>query len=174
MNLNAIINLSKLNNNNQINNLQIGGTQITDFETKINLILDALFIKDPNKRKQIIDAMNKFNDSEKYKLINDTQINELVEKDAELGTLHEKILKNFPDISDQWYKLMENLAKLQTFILLQKIEPTNCQPIISEIINALNNKITTVNNILEEKLNSNTQKKYLKYKSKYFHLKNNI
>ena len=158
--------------------------KIPGFEEFIKKILDTLQI-DPKSINDIIaDMDSKFNRSDKYKILNNPKINELLKADEDLKRLEQKLEPYYNDIKDQWNLMMKNLGKLQTFIFLKKIEPSNCGPIINEIITALNTKINTVNEILEENIKSTNnqaggnidsfKQKYLKYKSKYLHIKNNI
>ena len=158
--------------------------KIPGFEEFIKRILDTLQI-DPKSISDIIaDMDSKFNRSDKYKILSNPKINELLKADEDLKKLEQKLEPYYNDIKDQWNLMMKNLGKLQTFIFLKKIEPSNCGPIINEIITALNTKINTVNEILEENIKSTNnqaggnidsfKQKYLKYKSKYLHIKNNI
>ena len=102
------------------------------------------------------------------------------------------------NIRINWDKLSSSLGQLQGLSILNKISPSDCGPVIKELINAFNTKINSVNSILADKLEStpgpdtNTTKattnaiqkggysdlvyknKYLKYKQKYLQLKNNL
>ena len=163
---------------------QVEIPKIPGFEKFIEKILDTLQIDQESINDIIADMDSKFNRSDKYKILNNPKINELLKADEELQKLEAKLEPYYNDIKDQWNLMMKNLGKLQTFIFLKKIEPSNCGPIINEIITALNTKINTVNEILEENIKSannqtggNTEsfkQKYIKYKLKYLNIKNNI
>ena len=155
-----------------------------DFINYTNKILTALDIPSDSN---VLQEMIKFNDSEKYKIITNEKINNLLEADSKLFELGKR-LENEPyyeQIKNQWNLMIKNLAKLQIYIFIKKIDKSNCGPLIEEIVKALDNKISIVNKIMEENIKSiddenkqiiNTTKlnnKYLKYKTKYLQIKNN-
>ena len=161
--------------------ITINGTKISTFDEYIDAIFMALDIstKDQEKlKKEIL----KYNDKDKNKIISNDTINialtELINADNEI-----KKIKNdydfFEDIEYGWDNMTQNLAELQTIILLKNINTKKCSKFISSLKNLLTNKIIFVNNIIEKNIETknteiNVAKKYLKYKNKYINLKKDI
>jgi hypothetical protein len=96
--------------------------------------------------------------------------------------------RNDKDMKNLWDETMGQLAKLQGLIIIKKISQVkstgDCQPLVKGLLSAVKQKMDAVNNILENNIQSDTvqvggdsseyyKEKYLKYKIKYFNLKNN-
>ncbi len=152
------------------------------FKNFIKHITDALGVNGDEANRLTEELTTKFDVSDQYRLMDNTHLQKLLEADHKLKTITDKMNKTIlTDINDNWQKLLSNMGKLQVLLFIKKLETEkpNCSEILNDIITALNTKIETVNNILEVNIkktdeNTNTKQKYLKYKSKYLHLKNNI
>jgi hypothetical protein len=161
--------------------ITINDTKINTFDEYIDAIFMALDISTKDQAKLKNEILN-FSDKDKYKIISNDNINvallELIEADNEI-----KKIKNdydfFEDIQDGWDNMTQNLAELQTIILLKNINTKKCSKFISSLKKLLTNKINFVNNIIEKNIETknnefNVAKKYLKYKNKYINLKKDI
>lgn len=165
------------------------------FKSTVKRITQALNIDNDYTDKTIIPTLSEKFGNGQYKMLTDEpQIQALIDADKKIMDLHNKLSSEtyFNDIEKNWKELLEKLSTLQTLILIKKLdEPkTTCAEIVSTIVDALNTKLTTVNTILEtnikisqkanekvataENIATATKQKYLKYKSKYLHLKNNM
>lgn len=167
-------------------------TEIENFKDKMEQIIDALGIEALLKT-DILNELNNFNDSDKYKLLNDPileeKINELVNQDQLLNDFYNNNLKNiYPSSHDSWKNMIKELAELQGLILLKKVNTQDCDTVIKSLLDVITGKLTVVNNIIKENLNpqqggnidgqidrnrynnSIYKSKYLKYKSKYLNL----
>ncbi len=156
-------------------------TNETTFKNFIKNITNALNIDTANADRLANELFSKFGDDDKYKLLNNSQISQLLEADRKIKSLEDKMSPYFAEVKPNWTSLLNNLGRLQSLIFIKKLEEpvTDCAGIINEIVNALNTKISTVNNILEANIKvsekaDKSKQKYLKYKSKYLHLKNNM
>jgi hypothetical protein len=140
-----------------------------------NLVATKLQI-DPYNLITIIDQ-KKININETIdESIND-KIIELLKADDDINNF-DKYIKT-EKVKENFNLLKKNLAELQLRVILKKLEKVeNCDEVINVLLDALNNKLTITNNILESNLQkggSNNEKnyynKYLKYKNKYNNLK---
>ena len=177
----TVVNNSQTTVNNSQSSVKTTPVDELKFKNFIKRITGALNFSTTDANNLANDLFKKFGDVDKYKLLTNTDINNLLEADKSVKELEKKMQPYYSDISANWTSLLNNLGRLQALILIKKLEEPvpNCGEIVKDIVNALNNKISTVNNILEanikvsEKADKNKQK-YLKYKSKYLHLKNNM
>ena len=151
------------------------------FKDFVKRITTALNIDSTNAERLSNDLFTKFGDDDKYKLLNNQNITDLLNADQRIKELEVKMSPYFKEVEKNWKSLLNNLGKLQALIFIKKLEEQtpDCAGIINEIVNALNNKISTVNTILENNIKisekaTKSKQKYLKYKSKYLHLKNNM
>jgi hypothetical protein len=171
-------------------NLNLGGEQITTISGYVNLICNKLGIEgDP--RKTIIDTMSSFDDNKVYEIVKgvEVQLDELIKADDRLKALIDTgALAEYKDrIKDQWNKTMGELGKLQGYIIIKRLNTAkatgDCKSVIEELLKAFETKLAAVNAILQSNIqtpstqaggNSNEyyKEKYLKYKIKYFNLKN--
>lgn len=140
----------------------------------------------------IVDEMvRNYNDSERYSMINNRLLNQLVANDIEIRNLERNgpLAQYFQEdgaLHDQWKTFKNSLAKLQGLVILKRIVPGNCQPVVETLIKAFSDKINTVNAILEDNLanpplaggslqnskdSKNYKNKYWKYRFKYELLK---
>jgi hypothetical protein len=166
-------------NTNNSENPNIPDKSFSDFIKKITTALNISAIDELNLIKSL---WSKFGNNKEYKLIiNDKQINDLLNADQRIKDLEGKMSPYFKEVEKNWKSLLNNLGKLQALIFIKKLEEPapDCTGIINEIVTALNNKISTVNTILENNIKisekaTQSKQKYLKYKSKYLHLKNNM
>jgi hypothetical protein len=151
------------------------------FKDFVKRITTALNIDNTNADKLSNELFTKFGKEDQYKLLTNQDITQLLKADESIKELESKMSPYFKDVQNNWKSLINNLGKLQALIFIKKLEePTpDCAGIINEIVTALNNKISTVNTILENNIKisekaTQSKQKYLKYKSKYLHLKNNM
>ena len=125
---------------------------------------------------------------EKHKGLLD-QINDLLEKDNEINKFQDKLKGSSEKLLANFSLLKQNLGKLQILILLKNLESSeNCDDMLNSFILVLNNKLESVNSIMEtsvaKKLDEPNKQtgggnnkyfyKYNKYKFKYLSLKNII
>jgi hypothetical protein len=104
-------------------------------------------------------------------------IKKLLVEDENINNFENKI--ETEDVKNNFRNLKESLGKLQILALIKKIEKSNnCDDVLNILIETLNQKISSVNNILLSNLKGGniTPKidyyyKYLKYKKKYYNLK---
>ena len=141
----------------------------------------------------LVQVLQPFTDAQRYRLIQnvnqhvqtlvqaDNQLRALIEQGGALHPFRQNIQQNWNDMNNQ-------LVQLQLLSLIQRNQ--NCDEIIRALLDALNNKIRSVNQILRENLDpagahhaanqgggANDDKymsKYLKYKNKYLSLKKMI
>ena len=151
-----------------------------NIEKYIKQIVDAL---EPVNNQDIINNLNEevknYTNREKLSFINDTQkhLNTLIEADKKIEILKVTMANKGGYDPDNWNKLMEGLSKLQVLSLINKT--ANCKETTDAIITALNEKINRVNEVLVKNLQTggnikSYKHKYLKYKSKYLRIKNNM
>ena len=120
-----------------------------------------------------------FGDREFEMIITDDNLNRLIEADLDIRALEAagEPLHDYAtnaSTSGAWNAFKKSLGKLQGLAILKRIRAGDCTGTINTIVTALTNKINTVNDILQENLQSgggNTQDpyvhKYWKYKFKY-------
>ena len=140
-----------------------------------NLVADKLQI-DLSNLITIIDQ-KKININEAIdESIND-KIRGLLKADDDINNF-DKYIKT-EKVKENFNLLKKNLAELQVRVILKKLEKVeNCDEVINVLLDALNNKLTITNNVLESNLQKggsngeiNYYNKYLKYKNKYNNLK---
>ncbi len=148
---------------------------ITLFDDYINKILTTLGLEESIKIR-IQSKFNKYNDPTKYRIITDARlqqkIQELITADIEITKLSTSSLLsdylNDAEIKALWAQLLEELAIMQGYIILQKI-PYGCDEVIKIITDALDKKLVAANQILESAIVSTStgtgaaRKKYLKH-----------
>lgn len=135
---------------------------ITNFNEYLTQVLSALDIQDDSVK----NAFNDFDNTQKYKLMNNTNIInkliELIEADKELTSFWNKNKDYFDEnnqaLKKNWEEMKQHLGKLQGLILLQKIQKQkDCTPVMDGIVSALNKKLNLVNDILTENLKQDQQ-----------------
>ena len=78
-----------------------------------------------------------------------TYIQALINSDIKLQKLYVENLRGIEGVPEKWYTLIEQLSKLQLLIFIKKIKTsTNTDDVVSNLIDALNGKMSIVNNIL--------------------------
>lgn len=148
-------------------------------------IFSALGFTDDVIASKFQSFLDEFSKEEKFKLINETEryVTSLEIVDNELKGLSIGSLAQYmTQIKNNWDTMNEQFAQLQILSLIQRKE--DCSGVIKELLNILSKKIETVNGILKSNLgisseiqmqsDSQSKKKYLKYKNKYLSLKNLI
>lgn len=134
--------------------------------------------------------VNLYGDKDKYKFIKATeqQLDELLAADNKLKEISENLNNDIyqAETRKSWKSMMNNLGKLQTLIFIKDGRRANCDEVTKQIIDALDQKIKAVNDVIAKNLqqtpvNEQTagniksyKHKYLKYKSKYLRIKNNM
>jgi hypothetical protein len=161
---------------------------ITNFSDYIRTILSTLGIDNTTGTNILNEMEQKFDDKNKYELVNNSQIQTSIQKlitsDQEINNLIQPGGELFiykDAIKSTWDRTIATLGKLQGLVILKKISSNDCKPVIESLLAAIDKKISVVNEILEQNItqtggnNINTFKnKYLKYKMKYLNLKNNM
>jgi len=111
-----------------------------------------------------------FTDSEKLQ-----KIEKLFESDAKILNVDSQIEKQ--STKDSFTKLKDSLGKLQILVLINNIKKSkNTDEILDSFIKVFNDKIESVNTILEDNFmqsggnKNNYFIKYLKYKKKYLNI----
>ena len=157
---------------------------IKSFDEYMLTIFDALGINNFDLLKSEIDE--KFNDTNRFQIISNPNIQValqgLIKSDSEIKMLKNLYSSFFSKIEKEWDEMTTNLGKLQTYILLKQIKPNDCSDFIKKLGDALNDKINSVNEILEQNImsetaeivNNSNNKKYIKYKNKYLNLKKHL
>lgn len=157
----------------------------TNLPDPIDLMLSALFGNNTQKathvKNEITEKINKLMSSAQINIFDYTENNELkqrlIEHDKKLSELRENFKTMFPRLENNFDDLLSNLGLLQGLISLQKINKCdNGQQVIKSLIDALNDKLSAVNDIIIENLNNpptssnqtggSYKGKYLKYKLK--------
>jgi hypothetical protein len=156
-------------------------------------VAEKLFI-DKEQLLTIIEKYEKKNGKIIFNLENEQlllQIKDLLKKDNEIKKFDDKIKNSSQNIINNFNLLKNNLGKLQILVLIKNIESSkNNDELLNSFISILNDKLISVNSIMESgienQIHSNLQKGgsnniinykylYIKYKKKYFFLKyNNI
>ena len=155
----------------------------------IDKIVDTGVIDDATGRTLKIEIATNFNDDQKFTFIESTaqKLDALIQADIRLTGIKDKLQNNIiytSETKNRWDSMIEKLARLQTLIFIKDGRKVNCDEVTKDIIDALDAKITAVNDVIQEKLEQEQQQKggniksykhkYLKYKSKYLRIKNNI
>jgi len=122
------------------------------FNEYIKNLSTALGLND-TERTKLIELLTKFTDKDKYKLVEKTDllVQKLVDIDIQINQLITKDL--FPyieSIKENLNEMNKNLAELQILSLIKRKE--NCGQVIKELINLLNIKYSTVNDIVKKNL----------------------
>jgi len=120
-----------------------------DHITRLGLALS--FSEDQIQRLQA--SFRIFNDRDRYRLIANTQtyVDNLVQADRDLQLLQSNALAPYMDqIRAGWNEMNNQLAELQILSLIQKKE--DCSAVIKELLDLLNRKIKTVNEVLKANL----------------------
>ena len=161
------------------------------FNEHINKIADAIGMNTQDVNSLKINMVNLYNDDEKYKFIEATEdlITRLTVADTQLKGISYELDNNDiyqPETRNSWKSMMNNLGRLQTLIFIKDGRRVKCDEVTKQIIDALDEKIKAVNEVIEVNLkqthvNEQTagniksyKHKYLKYKSKYLRIKNNM
>ena len=106
---------------------------------------------------------------------------ELLKSDCFIKKFEEKIIKMSNKVKDNFASLKESLGKLQITSLLKQLDETkNCDDIMNAFMSVMKNKLNNVNGVLKSSVDTqltqqgggNYYKKYIKYKIKYYELKN--
>ena len=131
------------------------GKVISNLSEQINAISDSLGLED-SITLQIKEKFNSYDDKI-FTMIDNPQltdlINELLKADNELN----KILapgnefESIAGFKENWNKLMTQFLHLQGLIIIKKINK-NIGVGINSIIEALVNKLTVINNLIEQNL----------------------
>jgi hypothetical protein len=146
----------------------------------ISQIAFALDVNDEIK-KQLIIEIKGYTNFDKLSFIKNTEekLRELIVADEQIKLLKTQLDNNGGYDETTWNSLMSGLTKLQALSLINK--NGDCKETTDAIINALDAKIKAVNSVLVTNLNplkggniKSYKHKYLKYKSKYLRIKNNI
>ena len=135
---------------------------IDNFKNFIKKALDSLGIIDTESdqlQTKILNEFDKYNDSTIYQIIQkeglERKIKNLLEYDNKIKDLlidpELAPILNSESVRGNWDKTMSSLARLQGLILLRKVTK-NCETGIGKIIDAMENKLSAINNILEEEL----------------------
>jgi hypothetical protein len=152
------------------------------FNIYVNKLGTALQLTESSKKK-LLGMLEKFSNDDKLKImeITSSQVTALESVDNELSKLiNSGVLNQYKDqIIDGWNAMNEQLAELQILSLITKSKE-DCSKVINSLSEVLNKKITKVNEILRNNLNTTQSgganndiymNKYLKYKNKYMSLK---
>jgi hypothetical protein len=131
--------------------------------------------------KTLIDIIdNNLTDEEKQTIIPKDKIDAiklLINSDNMINNFENKIKTD--SIKNNYKILKENLAKLQVLVLIKKLKKSSdCDEILNSFIEVLNNKVVSVNNMMQTNLtqvgggNNKYYEKYIHYKLKYLTLSN--
>jgi hypothetical protein len=155
----------------------------------INKIVGTGVIDDETGKTLKLEFVTNFNDDQKFTFIESTApfLDRLIEADSRLTDIKNKLEDNkiySTETKNSWNSMTRNLGRLQTLIFIKDGRKVNCDEVTKDIIDALDAKITAVNDVIQDKLEQEQQQKggniksykhkYLKYKSKYLRIKNNI
>lgn len=144
-------------------------TNIKYFDSNTNITLtdiESTIAKTLDISNNIVDDLN-IKESIEIKQNNINTLNSMVNNNNRL-TEFSKTIKN-EKLKQKINDLKNRFAKLQLKSMI-KDETPDTQNIIGEILTSVNNKLETMNNIYETKLEPKPQYeyKYLKYKIKYY------
>ena len=136
------------------------------FSEYINTILDALNITNP-KKEEIIKIFNDLNDADKNKIIENkdltNQLANLLEKDEEITKFKNNESFQIPEyyegkgeaegkFKEAWDTTMEELGKLQGYIILRKITKADCSKPLQVLLNSVSEKLKAVNDLEASRL----------------------
>jgi len=164
-------------------------TKNTIIQNKINehidKIVDTGVIDEITGTSLKSNFVTNFNDDQKFTFIESTApfLTRLIDADSRLTDIKNKLQNNdiySSDTKNRWNSMIEKLARLQTLIFIKDGRKVNCDEVTKDIIDALDAKITAVNDVIQDKLEQEQRggniksykHKYLKYKSKYLRIKN--
>lgn len=133
------------NNDTDIPNIN----DLLDYEKYITNMGMALSLN-----QNIINEMLTFNDSKKYNLISNIPkdiINNLTQADDELKKIESDVMFKKYSANPHWIELKENLGKIQSMIILTKINNSDedCTEIVTLLNTSINNKIEMINQVLD-------------------------
>jgi hemerythrin-like domain-containing protein len=137
-------------------------SKINNFDQYLDLILASIGITDQPIIKTIKSKFNKY-EEKTFKLMNHSNLKDLIDPLLKANSDFNKVLfdpsmglKEYYDLGTtdfkkNWDKLMEQFVILQALIIIKKIDK-NINSGIDSIINALVDKLTAVNNLVEKNL----------------------
>jgi len=132
---------------------------MSGFQAQMQTILSALGIEQ-GRQSEILNQMSRFENNAIYELVNNKKIQSLLTADTEIKNLQNQIPQNsLPG----WNQLVENLGKLQGYILLKRVKenvvatPADCSATVDAIVKGLNHKISIMNTILDDELKINNE-----------------
>ncbi len=130
-----------------------------NFLSYVNQIFDSIGIQQGETRNRLIEGLNKYNDNNKYLFLNNDELKRsfgnLLEADNRLNQLMVEggVLYQYREnIGSLWGETINQLGKLQALAILQKINESDCSPVVDALLQALNQKIGIVNNLIESNL----------------------
>jgi hypothetical protein len=130
-----------------------------NFLSYVNQIFDSIGIQSGETRNRLIEGLNKYNDNNKYLFLNNEELKRsfgnLLEADNRLNKLMVEggVLYQYREkIGSLWGETINQLGKLQALAILQKINESDCSPVVDALLQALNQKIGIVNNLIESNL----------------------
>lgn len=179
---NKIVDINNSYEYRKQNMIKIKKDKIMIFTDYIQKIFEILGINNENDREKIKRLISKIDDDDKVTFVNrlEKKIDIILNQDAKFAELklNLKDMIDFNEISVNWDKLMFQMGKLQTLILINKLKDGNINKLIDSIISAFDRKFNIINDILEENIGIGQQNggykrisKYLKYKIKYLEIK---
>ena len=131
-------------------------SKINTLPQYITLILEKLGI-DGNIKNEILLEFKKYDDNTTFKVMNKFNekvglINTMINFDNKINSLIDsedlKFLKTDTNFMKNWEITKQNLARLQGLIILRKITK-DCDKGVDAMIQALDDKLNAVNNIIE-------------------------
>jgi hypothetical protein len=161
-----------------------------NYDKFIDNIFKSLGIE--NESSTIKSELLNLKNSDKIQIMESTQIQGLIKQlndaDTKINKLANGDLQNYVNSNnDKWKGMLLEFGRLQALSILKNVSKSeNCDEKINKIVDAMTEKLSTVNTVLTENLNPTTNKylssgsefnyfqKYLKYKNKYLLLKNNF
>jgi len=142
--------------------ISIGEKKITNLDDYLNNIIVAIGIKEEGVSGRIKETFSKY-DNKRFVLINNSNIsdliNELLNGNDELlkvldnPGIKEDYEKKDSEFKKNWDSLMEQFVRLQGLIIIRKMNK-NVDAGIDSIIQALINRLTIVNNLIEQSFES--------------------
>ncbi len=143
--------MSSSNSNSASSNVQRD-----NFLFYIAQIYEALGI--PREMRQpLLEAFAKYNDNQKYIFLQSDALkdafNALITADNQLKALASgKLNPHIEKIKDSWNQTLYQLSRLQGLAILQKVNESDCSEVINELLKALNQKLDSVNTIIQSNL----------------------
>ena len=119
-------------------------------------IFEALDIPS-EMRGQLVTAFGKYNNRDKYIFLQSPELQKsfdaLITADNQLKALARGALNpHIEKIRASWNQTLYQLSRLQGLAILQKVNESDCSEVINELLKALNNKLDSVNNIIQSNL----------------------